>query len=79
VRKAWWHRGWVPFASNGGGDYWCIDLDPARGGTAGQVIAYSHESGERGLQSPSLRRWLFDLAGELESGGLTYEAGVGLV
>ena len=79
VRKAWWHRGWLPFASNGGGDYYCLDLDPAKGGTAGQVISFFHESGERVLMSPSLRKWLFDFANELEAGGLKYDTLEGLV
>jgi len=29
VRSEWWNVGWVPFASNGGGDFFCIDTVPA--------------------------------------------------
>ena len=32
VRGDWWNVGWIPFASDGGGDYWCIDMAPAKGG-----------------------------------------------
>jgi cell wall assembly regulator SMI1 len=75
VRKAWWHKRWIPLASNGGGDYYCLDLDPAGGGTAGQLIGFKHDAGERSLMSSSLRRWLFEFANDLESGGLRYEKG----
>jgi cell wall assembly regulator SMI1 len=30
IRKSWWNAGWIPFAGNGGGDYFCVDLDPPR-------------------------------------------------
>jgi cell wall assembly regulator SMI1 len=47
VRADWWNPGWVPIASNGGGDSICIDLVPADGGTIGQVILMNHEVPDR--------------------------------
>jgi cell wall assembly regulator SMI1 len=44
IRSDWWNVRWVPFAGNGAGDYFCIDLAPAAGGHAGQVITMSHEA-----------------------------------
>jgi ankyrin repeat protein/cell wall assembly regulator SMI1 len=66
IRDAWWHPGWVPFASNGGGDLLCIDLAPAKGGAVGQVITMNHESAERELLAPSFAHWLAELAENLE-------------
>ena len=73
IRKAWWSKGWVPFASDGGGNYYCIDLEPAKGGVSGQVIVFKHDSGDRLLLSPSLAKWLFDFANELDSGSLSFD------
>jgi cell wall assembly regulator SMI1 len=58
VRDDWWHRGWIPFASNGGGDSLCIDLAPAEGGTVGQVISMSHETGDRPILAKSFAEFL---------------------
>ena len=74
-----WHKAWVPFVSNGGGDYYCLDLAPSENGTAGQIISFNHETGDRWLIAPSLRTWLADLAQELQAGRLRYEVGKGLV
>ena len=40
IRSDWWNAKWVPFASDGGGDSFCIDLAPAEGGVSGQVILH---------------------------------------
>jgi cell wall assembly regulator SMI1 len=44
IRHQWWNDQWIPFADNGAGDLFCIDLAPASGGTVGQVISHNHES-----------------------------------
>lgn len=67
IRTDWWHPGWIPFASNGGGDSFCIDLAPAKGGKAGQIITMNHESAERELLAPSFAAWLATLAEDLEN------------
>lgn len=43
VRPAWWCRGWLPFMENGGGDYLCVDLNPASASAQGQVVTYYHD------------------------------------
>jgi cell wall assembly regulator SMI1 len=68
IRRAWWHPGWVPFASNGGGDSICLDLAPAAAGTVGQVITMNHETAERELLAPSYARWLAEVADLVEHG-----------
>jgi cell wall assembly regulator SMI1/ankyrin repeat protein len=70
IRDAWWHFGWLPFALNGGGDSYCLDLAPTPDGKVGQVITMSHETAERKLLTPSFAQWLADLAESLEGGEL---------
>lgn len=36
IRATWWWPRWLPVMTNDSGDYHCVDLDPAEGGTAGQ-------------------------------------------
>ena len=67
VAKDWWNLGWIPFADNGGGDFYCIDMAPTDAGTSGQVISHSHESGERKLLATSLGEYLKTLADALEA------------
>lgn len=65
VRDDWWNVGWVPFADLGNGDLLCVDLAPAQGGTAGQIITMDHETGRHALLAPSMQHWLAQLADEL--------------
>ncbi|WP_313518876.1 SMI1/KNR4 family protein [Pseudomonas sp.] len=60
IRDGWWQRGWVPFASNGGGDYLCLDLTPAPQGRVGQVIEVLHDVPQRVLVAPSFADWFGD-------------------
>src|SRR5262249_47490208 len=73
IVDAWWHPGWVPFASNGGGDSICLDLAPTGEGQAGQVITMNHESAKRELLAPSFAHWLAALAEAVEDGALQGE------
>lgn len=57
VRADWWNPRWIPFTHDGGGNHLCLDLDPAEGGTAGQVITVWHDSGERALAGSSFGDW----------------------
>ncbi|MBN2148454.1 MAG: SMI1/KNR4 family protein [Anaerolineales bacterium] len=78
VANDWWNIKWVPFASNGSGDYYCIDLAPTTTGTVGQVIGYSHESGERNKLANSLAEYLNRLADLLEANRLWYDQQYGI-
>ena len=71
VRAVWWNEKWIPFASNGGGDLQCIDLDPAEGGQVGQIVIYWHDQEEREWAAGSLREWLARLADDFEAGKYT--------
>jgi cell wall assembly regulator SMI1 len=79
VGRDWWGPGWVPLADNGGGDYFCLDLAPARVGAAGQVIVFFHDMDERPLVAKSFRRWLNELASDFEAGKYTMDDDEGLV
>jgi cell wall assembly regulator SMI1 len=65
VKDAWWSPAWVPFATNGAGDHLCLDLEPTRNGSRGQVISVSHESAAREVVAGSFNAWLFTLLEQL--------------
>lgn len=71
VRPDWWNLRWVPVAYNGGGDLHCVDLDPASGGTMGQMTTFWHVDEERELLAPSFRDWLSGYADDLEQSKYT--------
>jgi cell wall assembly regulator SMI1/ankyrin repeat protein len=70
IQDTWWHPGWVPIASNGGGDSICLDLAPTEEGRVGQVITMNHETAKRELLAPSFAQWLADWAKAVEGGAL---------
>ncbi len=72
IAEVWWNVAWIPFAWNGGGDYYCVDMAPTANGTMGQVITHSHESGEHIVLASSLAAYLTDLAYGLEAGHFEY-------
>jgi cell wall assembly regulator SMI1 len=78
VANSWWNVKWVPFAGNGSGDYYCIDLAPTATGTVGQVIGHSHEYGERKKLANSLAEYLNSLADLLEANRLLYDQQYGI-
>lgn len=72
IRAVTWHRSWVPFASNGGGDHLCIDLSPAKGGKKGQVISVGFDDTSRRKVANSLKDYLYDFANQMEDGRFTF-------
>lgn len=79
IRNEWWNERWIPFASNGGGDYFCVDMAPTKQGKKGQVITHNHESGQHKLLAPSIRDWLGKLANGLEDKTFRFDEDDGLV
>ncbi len=67
VQPVWWCPGWIPVTHDGAGNGACIDLDPAPGGTPGQVVDFAHGP-ERRVLAKSFAAWLTQLAEDLESG-----------
>ncbi len=66
----WWRSSWIPFLSNGGGDYLCLDLLAEDGGQPGQVFSYWHDWEDRSIEYNSFQMWLSDLADSMENGTL---------
>jgi cell wall assembly regulator SMI1 len=57
-----WRPGWVPFM-DADGDKLVLDLDPAPGGSVGQVFEwYNNGSTELRVLAPTFGEWLADLA-----------------
>ncbi|RKF36730.1 SMI1/KNR4 family protein [Paraburkholderia fungorum] len=57
IQPVWWSRSWIPFATNGGGDFLCLDMAPASAGRLGQVIEVFHDFPDRKLVAPDFDSW----------------------
>jgi cell wall assembly regulator SMI1 len=79
IGKEWWNIGWFPIAENGGGDYFCLDMAPGKGGTAGQVMVFFHDMDERLLIAKSYAAWLEKLAKGFASGKYVLDEDEGIV
>ncbi len=58
VKDDWYNLKWIPITRNGMGDSLCLDLDPAPGGTFGQVIRVWHDDERRERVAASFEAWL---------------------
>ena len=74
MKHVWWSMDWVPIVGEGTGDHLCIDLDPAEGGSVGQVFDFGHEYGPTRVFFPSFRAYLEQYAADLESGAIRFNA-----
>jgi cell wall assembly regulator SMI1 len=72
VRNDWWNSGWIPITYDGGGNHDCLDLNPASGGSVGQIISMWHDMPYRELQAENFYTWLEQHVSALESGELSY-------
>lgn len=79
VQWQWWHPGWLPFAQDGGGNLYCIDLDPGPAGRRGQVIAWEMHSGPVGPLARSFEAFLDKYLERLRAGRWTASDGGCLV
>lgn len=77
VKANWWNPRWIPITHDGGGDHDCLDMDPAEGGTVGQIIEMWHDDDPRPLRAPSFLSWLTTAASSLEDGIVAWEEGAG--
>lgn len=75
VRGDWWNPAWIPFAADGAGDFYCIDLKPAKGGKKGQIVHLLHDDSPRNLAADSLRDWLQEFAEALDGGQYKVSSG----
>ena len=58
VYPDYWRPGWFPFATDGSGNAYAVDLSPAPGGTYGQIILIGRDEDERRVLAPSLAGFL---------------------
>ncbi len=74
VEPLWWNRGWIPIADNEGGDFFCLDLAPAKGGRVGQVILFSHEGEPIRRVAWSFEEWMEKLAKRYKAGKIKFDS-----
>jgi cell wall assembly regulator SMI1 len=58
VRKVPASPGWIPFASDSCGNFLCVDADPDRGGSVGQVIEVAYDLSRLRVLASSLTDYL---------------------
>ena len=75
VRAVYWHDGWWPFSTSGGGDLKCLDLAPTKQGKRGQVIDWPHDYNTRSVETPSFMAYLERLMANIERGEYVVENG----
>jgi cell wall assembly regulator SMI1 len=83
IKPVWWNPLRIPVSTDWAGNGLMIDLDPAWGGTRGQVIHFSHEFGPTWVYAKSwaefLRRFVADSkAGLFPAGSEFWSRKVGL-
>ena len=76
-KDEWWRMKWLPFCGDGGGNHLCIDMDPLKGGTIGQVITMWHDDGHREIIAKSLTAFVQLIANDFENGKLTWDEDMG--
>lgn len=81
VRKEYSQRGWIPLIADKAGNYLGIDLNPAEGGSIGQVIVFGRDFDTKvvlwnGDGVTGWAKWLAGFVDELESGD-GFEIGLG--
>ncbi|SEF29716.1 Cell wall assembly regulator SMI1 [Variovorax sp. NFACC28] len=70
---ATWRRGWVPFLSNGGGSYLCVDIDTQGGGQPGQLVGFWKADEDRPVEHASVEAWLAELVASMEAGTVEFD------
>ncbi len=68
IQDTWWHRGWIPFLEDSGGNMFCIDTVPAAEGVAGQVVQIEIGAGPFPTAYPSFLAWLREYKDDLYRG-----------
>lgn len=72
IKDDWWNAKLIPFTYNGSGDHYCLDLDPAEGGSNGQVITMWHDMGDRNIQGKSFTLWFSNYVNAVLDGKYAY-------
>lgn len=73
VQPVWWDYGWIPFAIDGGGNQYCVDLNPADGGVHGQVITMWHDDESRPIVARGYHEFLNGVLNNILAGNTTIQ------
>lgn len=73
IKRDWWNPLWLPFVNDFNGNPDLLDLDPAPGGTYGQIISMDHETSDRGTPVPSIVPWFEAYVRAVEAGAYAYD------
>jgi cell wall assembly regulator SMI1 len=75
IQKSWWDKKWIPFAADSAGNLLCIDLNPGKDGTNGQLIYFEQQDGSGPLPSSeeTFVSWLEEILSKVKSKELVYE------
>jgi cell wall assembly regulator SMI1 len=68
IQQTWWDLHWIPFGGDSAGNSCCLDLDPAPGGSVGQIIDWDHEAGPSRVVASGFLEVLSTFADDLEAG-----------
>jgi cell wall assembly regulator SMI1 len=73
IRKDFWNPAWIPFTRDDGGNNLCLDMDPAKSGTVGQVITMWHDTEDRSIRFSGFTAWLENILSGLESEEIVFD------
>jgi cell wall assembly regulator SMI1 len=68
VKKKWFARKWLPIVDSWTGDYLCVDLDPSKKGSVGQIVYWRHDAGPVNVAAPSFESLFQIFVDELKAG-----------
>jgi cell wall assembly regulator SMI1/predicted DNA-binding WGR domain protein len=58
VQEKWWIPEWIPLTHDGSGNHHLLDLAPAKGGKAGQILSFWHDDAPRTVEGKNFLSWL---------------------
>jgi cell wall assembly regulator SMI1 len=73
IRKDFWNPAWIPFTRDNGGNNLCLDMDPTKSGSVGQVITMWHDTEDRSIRFSGFTAWLEDILDGLESEDIVFD------
>ena len=65
IKEIYFHNKWIPFISDGGGNFIGYDLDPEQSGTKGQIIIFGRDELESTVVGKSLTEFLTKISDDL--------------
>lgn len=73
IQEVSWSLGWIPFASDGSGNYIALDLTPGVNGKVGQIITCGCDENEMCVISESLEAFYAFIIEQFDAGRCSYE------